>query len=78
VPSDEVRDTPSCEVTLGTSKGALGTWRVLSGPGRRAGINRVIKDAKDLGEPTDGKEKVSVCGGNPLVMLECQAPPVAA
>jgi hypothetical protein len=44
VPSDEVRDAPSCEVTPGTSKGALGTWRVLTDPGRRAGINRVIKD----------------------------------
>ena len=43
-PSDEVRDAPSYEVTPRASKGPLGTWRALGGPGLRAGIDRTIKD----------------------------------
>jgi hypothetical protein len=37
MPSDEVRDATSYEVTPGASKGALGTWRAWPGPGLRAG-----------------------------------------
>jgi hypothetical protein len=44
VPSDGVRDATSYEVTPGASKGALGTWRALAGPGLRAGITATIKD----------------------------------
>ena len=44
MPSDEVRDAASYEVTPRAGKGALGIWRALGGPGRRAGINRAIKD----------------------------------
>ena len=43
-PSDAVRDAPSYEVTPRASKGALGIWRALDGPGLWAGIDRSIKD----------------------------------
>ena len=44
MPSDGVRDAPSYEVTPRASKGALGIWRALDGPGLWAGIDRSIKD----------------------------------
>ena len=44
MPSDGVRDAPSYEATPRTSKGALGIWRALDGPGLWAGIDRAIKD----------------------------------
>jgi hypothetical protein len=44
MPSDEMRDATSCEVTPRAGKGALGTWRALAGPGLRAGITATMKD----------------------------------
>ena len=44
MPSDEVRDTTSREVTPRAGEGALGTWRALAGPGLRAGITVAMKD----------------------------------
>jgi hypothetical protein len=42
--SDVMLDVTLQEVTPAAGKGTLGTWRALTGPGRRVGINRVIKD----------------------------------
>ena len=44
MPSDEVQDATSREVTPSAGKGALGTWRAWAGPGLRAGIILAIKD----------------------------------
>ena len=40
MPSDVVLDITPQEVAPVAGKGALGTWRALAGPGRRAGVNR--------------------------------------
>jgi hypothetical protein len=44
MPSDVTQEVTSQEVTPVAGKGALGTWRALAGPGRRAGITVAIRD----------------------------------
>ena len=43
MPSEGVREAPSYEVTPRASKGALGMWRALGGPGHGAGIAVPLK-----------------------------------
>jgi len=43
MPSDVVLDTTLQKVTPSAGEGSLGTWRALTGPRHRAGLNRVIK-----------------------------------
>jgi len=42
--SDVMLDVTPQEVTPVAGKGTLGIWRALTGPGRSAGIHRVIQD----------------------------------